>query len=257
MKESRFVWAGITFAGFLGATLVGPTVALNADAANGPQLQERLKIIVEQETSGNQTAGSLSRIETAYLKELEMAASDDDRLLIYADLVRLYVNDGIRQPAKVAQYASKALEVAVSPVDKCRLYVSLGGARERMRKEPSTAMQRRESLLPYLQGLEIARTNRHVETVRELPNIDLFDGPENTNDPVYQAMDRRWQEQVAARAEVVQQNDLIGCEERILSAIAFMYQPQDEDALRRDAKEILQDEGAVRTLILSVQKHRK
>lgn len=229
-------------------------VATSTSLAATAQLRMRLRRVTQEESRGGATTNSLARIEARYMQEYHSAKSQDDKLLICQEMVRLHVNAGMPSPAKVEEYAARGLENAVSFVDRGELLVVMGDARvvTKWRNGTRTA-SRAECAKPYVEAWRELRAYRSVEKFQELPGVDLFDGPSDTNDPIYKVMAQQHEEQALARKEVKQQNRVLRLRNRALGQIRALYSDADEDALRTDMGSIVESDALVRKILAELE----
>ena len=213
-------------------------------------MKMRLRNIRKAEAHSMGTTNYIVKIEKMYLVEYNTANSDNDKLLICQDLVRLYINDGMRKPTKLAEYAIKGLPHATLPIDKCQLLIALGDARVIMRKEKKVNPSLRSSCItPYVQALQVLHEYLHTNTLQKLPSVDRFDGPSNTNSPIYKMMVRQHQEQLSARTLIKQQNQLLKYRNRILKQIEILYPASDQKMLKRDVNRIIDNDEFIQDLL--------
>ncbi len=217
-------------------------------------IKMRLHNIRNAEAGSMGTTNYLIKIEERYLAEYDIASSQNDKFLICQDLVRLYINDGIRNPMKIVEYATKGLPYATLPVDKCHLLVALGDAKVVIRKKNEEVVPpKSECIKPYIQALQVMYEYLHTNTLQKLPPIDRFDGPSNTNSPIYKMMTRQHQEQLVKRTQAKQQNQLLRYRSHILKQIELLYPTPNQEALEMDVNLITDDGRLVSELLRNIQ----
>lgn len=217
------------------------------------EMRMRLRRVIQEETQDVTTTNSLTRIEARYMQEYHSTKLLDDKLFICQEMVRLHVNAGMRNTAKIEEFVTRGLTHATSAFDRGDLLVALGDAKVTMsRRDRTLAASRAECVRFYVEAWCELRKYGHIGKLQELPSVDLFDGPSDTNDPIYKAMAQEHEEQVLTRKEVKQRNWVLRLRSRILGQIRVIYSTAKEDELRRDLKSVADDDDVLRDILAGV-----
>jgi hypothetical protein len=193
---------------------------------------------------------------------LQQYTDAESQGLIYVTLAKVYANRDIgKRPDKVVEYAEKAVDLPIDPVDRLMLYTAWGDAIQVSNRGvhgDELARAGREAVMPYLYGL------------RETLDCDLPEGPPpvprirsaafviaRIEDPERRkAAIARQQELVAAQRRAILQGDMILHRGILSNQVVHMYTrfPFATEELRELATGVLQDEMAVRRLVDAVVK---
>ncbi len=225
-------------------------VVMIASLSVAGEIRARLRRIRQEEIQGRATPRSLERIEEGYMDEYRSAKTQGEKLLICKEMLRLHVNAGMPNLLKIEEYTARALEHVTSSVDRCELLVGLGDARVAIgRRDRARAVPRAQCIGLYVEAWQDLRQYADQEKFQELPTVDLFDGPGDTNDPIYKIMAQQHEKQVLDREEVKLQNRVLRLRRRLLEQVRSLYSPAEKDALTRDVRLVTAGEGLVRDIL--------
>ena len=223
--------------------------------AGKPQLTEHLAQI-DRERTGR--AGDMDVIETRALDLLKPDSTEKDKAEVYRAIAVMYANDGMRHPAKVAEYCEKALGYDTDILKACQLYLYWGEALESQNRQAirlETTKSRKESSVPYVKGLEIVAKNLTDGKKRDVPPVGRYryDGPKT--DTGYEVMLKKQSDEEAARKKVLLQNELIDYRKMFSEKCAALF-PQGVIELEEAVAVVIKDRETARKVVADIQFYR-
>lgn len=201
----------------------------------------------------------MEELEARHRKLLRETDSSEDKGKIYAEIASMYASSGIqRYLTEVIEYCQKALQLPLDISTACQMYVYWGEALEAKYRDATGEdfiAKRQQIVIPYLTGLKLVIENQTTRKRREPPAVSRYryDGP--PNDPEYQAMLKKHEEEITARENVMLQNKLVDYRNVFTSKCVDLYsrEPFAQDELQQLAGEILENEDAAKEILTEVR----
>ena len=238
--------------------LITVCYASSAASVRGDELRKHLAQIDMQKGRVD-----IEKLERQCLDLLDEYTSPADQGRIYAQIVRVHGQTGLKDPGKVAEYCQKALEYPLDVVTAARMNGYWASALRRpcvrrqvhsrespWHKFPDT---RKEIATLFLRGMKLILDEGGPTERQPLPPVDKFRcGPADS--PYCQELVKKNKEQVRARRKAELENDLVLHRDILTEKCVYIYsqEPVDTKELATLAREILDDEDAVTELLARV-----
>ncbi len=170
----------------------------------------------------------------------------------------MHAQRGLIQPQRVVEYAGKALEHPLEPLQVPRLYAYWGDAEQVIRAREPLTDRRKWSAVLYLAGLRDVLRYPLPDKAPELPAVDA--GPlGETNPDQAEETRRRHARQVAARQLAEFQAAMIRHRGVLIGQLASLYQhrPAGREEIRELATGVLGNAQAVELLLRALSGARR
>jgi hypothetical protein len=185
--------------------------------------------------------------------------SPEDQGQIYYELTQIHGQTGMVHADSVIQYAQRALELPVDPLQRLRLFVYWGGAIESDNSNKPIQEQkpffevRRVAVKPYLEGLKEMQKYKIPDQLPKLPGVDAYDMSENA--PNYQKVKKMHDDQMASRKQAEFDRKLWFNHQTLTNAVVDLYSrpPFAATELRQLATKILDDPEKVDVLMKRIE----
>jgi len=206
-----------------------------------PDLRRQLAIIANQR---NGTKEKSAQLERECLRLLDGTPSPATKGLVYAQIAKLYCDQGLTDPDKVIQYSTKALEFPLDVENTCKVYGCTAGALEVKRRiaRGEEAQELTRSLWKvYLEGLDFVLKQNPPPNPRELPGVGKFDcSPESSE--MCKALVEKNRQEMEKRKRAELDNELVLYREIFLEKCGTLYSEADDktrDTLRQAADRLI------------------
>jgi hypothetical protein len=188
-----------------------------------------------------------------------------ERGQLYYQLAHVHGQSGLHFPEKVMEYAGKALELPLPPVQRFTLYVYWGDAHRVDRRSVPPAEKRRWAAVRYLEGLKLLLPYRLPEKAPELPDVHKLGARRPSGDPADPVFLRQLQEYfrakdkhdkaLVARRQAEWIRGLVWEREVLVGQIVSLYHPEPAawGEIRQMASAVLGDRAAVERLLAAVK----
>lgn len=202
-------------------------ISINSAHAQAQSLQRRISEIKEK---NDKQCLPLAVCEKEYLKLLENYESPKDRGEVFSVIARMYARDLAANTSNVVRYCEEALEYPLDVAQSAQLHIYVGNVREiesRHAGDRKANMLKRQAVASYLKGLGIVMENLKVESLEHLvtevgqPRVDTVTVPEN--DPSYEDLKKRHDEQVAAFDYAMKQHKLLQLRDTCVQRIEAFF----------------------------------
>jgi hypothetical protein len=199
------------------------------------------------------TDTSFAQLDELGRKLLEKYAGAKERGQVYYWLAHVHAQSGLLYPERVAEYASKALEYPLEPLQVPRLYVYWGDAEQVIRAKERLTDRRKWSALLYLAGLREVLRYRLPDKAPELPVVDAL-----TNSDQAAEILRRHAQQVTARRFAEFQCAMVQHREVLMRQLASLYHrsPSDSEEVRELASGMFRNSQEVDDFLKALKKAR-
>jgi len=223
--------------------------AAGAAWADAGDLQRSLAAI-DMQRSGVTTPSE--KLEAECLALLEGSRTPEEKGMIYAEIAVIYAQNGMSAPDKTVEYCRRALELPLELTKRCQVYVFWADALEvkhRAALREKSGETQREVATVCLRGLNTILDHRPPQTAQTVPVVHKFDCP--PDDPAYQELVRRSQEEIAAREQVMRQNDLVLYRGMLIEKLLRLQREMGggETELETLARDVLDDPQKVREVV--------
>lgn len=197
-------------------------------------------------------------VEKQYLKLLDTYEAPDDVGRIYAAIGKMHANAGLTDPDAAAEYAQRALGLPLDPLTQMQTWVVLGDASQVQYSGVTgndLARARAVIVRHYLEGIKVAADLGMPNEKTKVPMAGFLTWRGPPDDPEYLTMKERNDKLVAAGQEARRANEFFDRRQTLEGQIVFLYTrwPLATDELRRIAKEILENDSAVESLLAKVK----
>ncbi|MBX3179201.1 MAG: hypothetical protein KF886_17745 [Candidatus Hydrogenedentes bacterium] len=185
-----------------------------------------------------------------YVELSERYNAPEDLGRIYAALADVYCQNGLPDPQSAVEYAEAALEYPLEPLMRMEVYMDLGGAMfklKRERVEPEDGGPPCEDIVPYLRALRVALEEEVPDALPEIPRPLSITGFVPESDPIHEENERRkaaWQSRETTK-KLMDMRQMV--ERKIF--LNYLRPPCENEDFRELAEEILQDDRAVGRLM--------
>lgn len=208
-----------------------PPIAPDAGDAQSetPDLRRQLAIIADQRDGTKEKSAQLER---ECLRLLDGTPSPATKGLVYAQIAKLYCDQGLTDPDKVIQYSTKALEFPLDVETTCKVYGCTAGALEAKRRiaRGEEAQERTRSLWKTcLEGLDFVLKQNPPANPRELPPVGKFDcSPESSE--MCKGLVAKNRREMEERERTLLDNELVFYRDTFLEKCRELYSGRDEGA---------------------------
>jgi hypothetical protein len=206
----------------------------------GESLRERL-VAIEQQRAPGETS---HEVERRLLGLLDFYPSPEEQAAIYAAIAMMYANEGMREPAKVAAFAQKAVTL-VDVVAGCQLYLYWGEALEILFPPPRDSALLRQVARPYLEGLKLA-SSQSGDPREPVPAVSKFD----VDGPPDAAVEEAHQQEIHQRVTIQLRRDMARYRAISIAKCAVLLDLQPE--LTAELEKMARDLGVAADVMAEV-----
>jgi len=216
-----------------------------------PDLRWQLAIIANQRDGTKEKSAQLER---ECLRLLDGTPSPATKGLVYAQLAKLYCDQGLTDPDKVIQYSTKALEFPLDVETTGKMYLFAAyvlEAKRRIARGEEAQELTRSSWKVYLEGLDFVLKQNPPPARRDLPAVGKFDcRPESSES--CKALVEKHRQEMEERERVILENELVRYRDILLESCGRLYSEADDktrDTLRQAADRLIADGERTRYIL--------